>query len=68
MPSSPSSQSPPKEGPPPCQQFACAIQDCLQRNDYQEAKCQKSMKALRDCCEKLLEQGGSSTCCPQKKK
>ncbi|KAI8336562.1 hypothetical protein BC941DRAFT_471103 [Chlamydoabsidia padenii] len=48
-------------------QATCAIQDCLQRNDYQEVKCQKSMKALKDCCNDLLEKGGSSTCCPRKK-
>ncbi|CAO3610837.1 unnamed protein product [Cunninghamella echinulata] len=51
---------------PPCQQFACQLQDCLQRNNYQEEKCQTSIKALKECCEQLNE-GGSSPCCPSKK-
>ncbi|KAI8096500.1 uncharacterized protein BX664DRAFT_324139 [Halteromyces radiatus] len=59
--------SSPQAKSPPCQQFACAIQDCLQRNDYQEAKCRSSLNALKECCEKLLKEGGSSPCCPQKK-
>ncbi|KAI9305572.1 hypothetical protein BJ944DRAFT_239534 [Cunninghamella echinulata] len=52
---------------PPCQQFACQLQDCLQRNNYQEEKCQTSIKALKQCCEQLLNEGGSSPCCPSKK-
>ncbi|CAO3635692.1 unnamed protein product [Cunninghamella blakesleeana] len=56
-----------KSSSPPCQQFACQLQDCLQRNNYQESKCQSSIKALKECCDQLLSEGGSSPCCPSKK-
>ncbi|KAI8147659.1 hypothetical protein BJV82DRAFT_596409 [Fennellomyces sp. T-0311] len=52
---------------PPCQKYACDIQDCLSKNNYQESKCERAIQALRQCCEELLANGGSSACCPKKK-
>ncbi|KAI8071383.1 hypothetical protein BC940DRAFT_294334 [Gongronella butleri] len=52
---------------PPCQKFACAIQDCLERNKYQEDKCRKQLDALKACCDALLAKGESSPCCPKKR-
>ncbi|KAI8379360.1 uncharacterized protein BYT42DRAFT_568512 [Radiomyces spectabilis] len=52
---------------PPCQKYACDIQDCLQKNNYQESKCEAQLVALRKCCEELLDNNGSSVCCPVKK-
>ncbi|KAI7875818.1 hypothetical protein K492DRAFT_198935 [Lichtheimia hyalospora FSU 10163] len=53
----PSSSSPP----------SCAIQDCLAKNHYQESKCEDAIRALRQCCEALLDNGGESPCCPKRK-
>ncbi|CAO3652923.1 unnamed protein product [Mucor hiemalis] len=58
--------SPPQEVPP-CQQFACAIQDCLTKNDYQESKCTKQLANLTQCCKELIANGGKSVCCPERK-
>ncbi|KAJ2801230.1 hypothetical protein H4R21_002864 [Coemansia helicoidea] len=49
---------------PPCQSQACALQDCLWRSDFQEARCQGALAALRKCCRELLARGGASRCCP----
>lgn len=46
---------------------ACAIQDCLEKNDYQESKCSKQLEALHKCCKELIASGGKSVCCPEKK-
>lgn len=46
----------------PCQAQACALQNCLAANDYQQEKCQKVIDALRACCANL-EQGQTSVCC-----
>ncbi|KAI8970189.1 hypothetical protein BDF20DRAFT_889787 [Mycotypha africana] len=51
----------------PCLKFACAIQDCLQKNDFQESKCKSQLAALDNCCKSLLAQGGKSVCCPERK-
>lgn len=40
--------------PPPrhaCRPQACAIQDCLAANDYQEARCLPQIAALIACCD-----------------
>lgn len=37
----------------PCKKWACAIQDCLQLNNFQEEKCQAVIDALYECCAKL---------------
>jgi len=34
-----------------CQPFACAIQGCLQRNNYNQDACRSVIEALLDCCE-----------------
>ncbi|PIB01591.1 hypothetical protein CB0940_00730 [Cercospora beticola] len=32
---------------PPCHPQACAIQDCIQKNNYKEEKCQKQIRVLQ---------------------
>ncbi|CAJ0745231.1 6084_t:CDS:10 [Entrophospora sp. SA101] len=49
-----------------CHKEACAIQACLQKNNYQESKCQESINQLYQCCEKLLKSGGESASCSKK--
>lgn len=51
-----------------CKPFACAIQDCLQKNGYNESKCTKVIDELYKCCKKFYEQNGpeaQSVCCPK---
>ena len=51
-----------------CQAKACAIQDCLQGNGYNEAKCTKYIDDLYQCCKKFYEDNGAdakSVCCPK---
>ncbi|KAL3961647.1 hypothetical protein PCL_02940 [Purpureocillium lilacinum] len=46
----------------------CAIQDCLTRNNYNEAKCQDAVKALYECCNAFYERYGddaSTPSCPK---
>ncbi|XP_069841833.1 cx9C motif-containing protein 4 [Dendropsophus ebraccatus] len=45
----------------PCQKAACAIQKCLQLNNYMEKKCEQEIEAMRLCCSKLRTQ--ESICC-----
>lgn len=45
----------------PCQKQACDIQYCLQKNNYQEAKCTREVQALVDCCRKW--RNGSAVVC-----
>ncbi|PHZ16069.1 mature T-cell proliferation 1 neighbor protein-like protein [Rhizopus microsporus ATCC 52813] len=52
---------------PPCQKYACDIQDCLAKNNYQESKCQDLIDKLDKCCQDLINNGGKSACCPEKK-
>lgn len=47
--------------------IACAIQDCLTKNDYQESKCIIALENLQKCCKALIAKGGKSVCCPEKK-
>ncbi|XP_045129715.1 cx9C motif-containing protein 4-like isoform X2 [Portunus trituberculatus] len=44
----------------PCQRQACAIQECLQKNKYQEAACEAQIAALEECCKKWYKESG---CC-----
>ncbi|ESO83794.1 hypothetical protein LOTGIDRAFT_132754 [Lottia gigantea] len=44
----------------PCQKQACAIQKCLQANNYQESKCESVLEDMKKCCEKF---GKLSGCC-----
>ncbi|TIA53527.1 hypothetical protein D6C83_04356, partial [Aureobasidium pullulans] len=45
---------------PPCHPRACAIQDCIQKNGYDESKCQKQIDALYECCNAFYEKNGDS--------
>ena len=33
-----------------CKKLACEIQTCLERNQYQQVKCEKQIEALVMCC------------------
>ncbi|KAK4636120.1 Cx9C motif-containing protein 4, mitochondrial [Fulvia fulva] len=63
--------SEPKEGLksyPACHSQACAIQDCIQKNDYKEEKCQKQVDALYACCNLFYKENGdgaSTVSCPK---
>ncbi|KAG9547259.1 hypothetical protein KCU77_g21087, partial [Aureobasidium melanogenum] len=53
---------------PPCHPRACAIQDCIQKNGYDESKCQKQIDALYECCNAFYEKNGdsaSTVSCPK---
>ena len=39
-----------KQGRDPCQKYACELQVCLQKNNYQENKCQEAITRLVKCC------------------
>lgn len=47
--------------------IACLIQDCLTKNDYQESKCKSLIDDLNKCCQELINNGGKSVCCPERK-
>ncbi|KAK4540571.1 Cx9C motif-containing protein 4, mitochondrial [Oleoguttula mirabilis] len=48
---------------PPCHPRACAIQDCIQKNNYDEAKCQKQIDALYECCNLFYQRNGDDASC-----
>lgn len=51
-----------------CKSHACAIQDCLFANGYNEAKCTKLIDELYLCCKQFYQENGklaSSVCCPK---
>ncbi|KAI5862675.1 DUF1903-domain-containing protein [Durotheca rogersii] len=53
---------------PPCHPRACAIQDCLERNGYNEAKCSLLIDALYECCDAFYRKHGddaTSASCPK---
>ncbi|KXJ89198.1 hypothetical protein Micbo1qcDRAFT_14793 [Microdochium bolleyi] len=53
---------------PPCHPRACAIQDCLTKNSYNEARCQHLIDALYDCCDAFYRKNGddaSTVSCPK---
>ncbi|EUC50571.1 hypothetical protein COCMIDRAFT_32092 [Bipolaris oryzae ATCC 44560] len=53
---------------PPCHPRACAIQNCIQRNNYNEEKCRKEVDALYECCNAFYERQGekaSTVSCPK---
>ncbi|RDI81261.1 hypothetical protein Vi05172_g8743 [Venturia inaequalis] len=53
---------------PPCHPRACAIQNCIQKNNYNEARCQKQIDALYECCDAFYKQQGddaSVVSCPK---
>ncbi|KAF4594517.1 mature-T-cell-proliferation protein [Ophiocordyceps camponoti-floridani] len=56
------------EATPPCHPRACAIQDCLSRNNYNEAKCREFVRALYKCCRRFYDRYGEEAqtpSCPQ---
>ncbi|KAK0383312.1 hypothetical protein NLU13_9225 [Sarocladium strictum] len=56
------------EAKPPCHPRACAIQDCLTKNNYNEAKCQNVINALYECCDAFYKRYGeeaSTASCPK---
>ena len=48
------------KGADPCQKQACAIQTCLDANNYQESQCEDVLQAMIKCCIKWEER---SICC-----
>ncbi|CBX94012.1 hypothetical protein IAQ61_003886 [Plenodomus lingam] len=53
---------------PPCHPRACAIQNCIQRNSFNEAKCKKEIDALYECCNAFYKERGenaSTVSCPK---
>jgi len=53
---------------PPCHSRACAIQDCLSKNSYDESKCTVQVKALYECCRAFYDAHGDdakSVSCPK---
>ncbi|KAL7957027.1 DUF1903 domain-containing protein [Trichoderma compactum] len=58
------------EARPPCHPRACAIQDCLSKNNYNEARCQNAIKALYECCDAFYQRyddDATSPSCPAPK-
>ncbi|KAJ4173423.1 Cx9C motif-containing protein 4, mitochondrial [Fusarium falciforme] len=56
------------EAKPACHPRACAIQNCLTRNGYNEDKCQNVIRQLYECCEIFYERYGeeaSTVSCPK---
>ena len=47
--------------PDPCQKTACQLQECLQRNHYQENRCLAALQRLVDCC-KLWGEESQTVC------
>jgi len=53
---------------PPCHPRACAIQSCLTKNNYDEAKCRAQVDALYECCNAFYDEkgdGAKSVSCPK---
>ncbi|KAK0730539.1 hypothetical protein B0H67DRAFT_561992, partial [Lasiosphaeris hirsuta] len=53
---------------PPCHPRACAIQDCLSKNGFDEAKCHKFVDSLYECCMAFYERNGdgaATVTCPK---
>ncbi|SCW00381.1 LAFE_0C02938g1_1 [Lachancea fermentati] len=51
----------------PCKPQACAIQDCLRKNGFNESGCTQLIDQLYQCCSKFYLENGSearSPCCP----
>ncbi|KAH6689230.1 hypothetical protein F5X68DRAFT_78409 [Plectosphaerella plurivora] len=49
---------------PACHRRACAIQSCLTKNGYDEAKCQSTVLALYKCCSDFYNEHGDSARSP----
>ncbi|CAK7231149.1 Cx9C motif-containing protein 4, mitochondrial [Sporothrix bragantina] len=53
---------------PPCHPRACAIQDCLTKNGYNQDKCENLIDALYECCQAFYSRNGdkaSTVSCPK---
>ncbi|KAF2722783.1 DUF1903-domain-containing protein [Polychaeton citri CBS 116435] len=53
---------------PPCHPRACAIQTCIQKNNFNEEKCQREIDALYECCNQFYQRNGdeaSTVSCPK---
>ncbi|KAL0478249.1 CMC4 [Acrasis kona] len=40
----------------PCHKYACPIQTCLERNNYNQEKCKAEVTKYNDCVKKLIEE------------
>ncbi|GAA5888918.1 hypothetical protein JCM6882_002905 [Rhodosporidiobolus microsporus] len=47
----------------PCHKEACAIQNCLMNNSYQESRCQTQLLKLWRCCEEFYRLKGEDARC-----
>ncbi|KAF8802597.1 hypothetical protein BYT27DRAFT_7112174, partial [Phlegmacium glaucopus] len=44
---------------------ACSLQACLNKNTYSPEKCDRHLRNLYECCQKMYDEGkGESTACP----
>ncbi|PNS18986.1 hypothetical protein CAC42_6081 [Sphaceloma murrayae] len=53
---------------PPCHARACAIQNCLQKNQFDQSRCEKEIDALYECCNAFYQRDGDTAQnpgCPQ---
>jgi len=51
-----------------CKPQACAIQNCLQSNGYNESKCSQLIDELYACCKSFYQENGpegKTVCCPK---
>ncbi|WBW74417.1 mitochondrial intermembrane space protein [Schizosaccharomyces osmophilus] len=53
-----------------CQKEACNLQNCIQRNQYNQSKCEEYINSLLKCCNLWYSQNGSESkespnSCPQ---
>ncbi|WFD03207.1 hypothetical protein MOBT1_001896 [Malassezia obtusa] len=39
----------------PCKRLACAIQTCIQRNQFQQERCNSVVRDLHRCCADFYE-------------
>ncbi|KAH9485837.1 Cx9C motif-containing protein 4, mitochondrial [Psilocybe cubensis] len=52
---------------PPCQTEACSLHDCLKKHTYSPEKCDRHLRNLYECCQRMYDQTkgkGESTACP----
>lgn len=52
------------EREPPCQRLACAIQTCIQRNQFQQERCNHIVRDLHRCCKQFYERHGNDARTP----
>ncbi|KAL9935466.1 hypothetical protein V8E36_005814 [Tilletia maclaganii] len=57
----------PASSSPACHPEACAIQSCLQKNSFQQEKCEHLVQELYRCCAQFYREKGNeaeSDSCP----